>query len=274
MRFKGAIALVGTILLAEALLTGLIPHSRGYLFDLLDAKSGPIWIALGIYFSNYLGIDFFQSIKAYFVIKLSLLFRTDRTHKVTESLKPNISNTPQRIQEDIKLSYHSRLLVWCEYIVSGIIVIQLLYINVDEPILVGAALVYSLISVGIAILFNPRLTRVEKDVQQIEASYRTGLINSLSLHLLPSVNKTNIVAAQVRMEYLLFTRLQLGLITVLPYIVLIPSLLDGTIGLGDLMKHQATFALIVVNAAILINFYPKLVQGRASDERVREIEND
>jgi len=272
--YKGVFTVVIGILVMESVLTGLIPHSRGYLFEFLDAREGPIYVALAIYFSNYLTLDFFQAIKNFFVIKLSLLYRTARTKKVVKNLKDGVSNTPQRIQEDIKLSYLSRITVWCEYFISGTIVVQLLIINLGEPILVIAALIYAVVSVVIAMRFNPKLTTAEKEVQQKEANYRTSLIDSTKLHSLPGANKANTMAAKVRMHYLLFTKLQLGLITVLPYLVLIPSLMDGSITLGELMKHQATFALIVVNASILIQYYPVLIQGKASDERVREIELD
>jgi len=275
MKFKGLFIVVMIILVAESVLTGLIPHARGYLFSLLELKGGPIYFALGIYFCNYLVLDGFQAIKEFFIVKFGLAHRTDRSKETVTKLKDNISNTPQRIQEDIKLSYISRFKVWAEYFISGTIVVQLLLINLSEPILVVSALAYAAISVYIAIKFNPRLTYAEKEVQQTEATFRAELsLDATNIVSLPHVNKINVKAAAIRMQYLLFTKLQLGLVTILPYLVLIPSLLAGTIDLGMLIKHQATFALIVVNAAILIQLYPKLIKGNASEERVKEVENE
>jgi len=271
---KPLLVVIGLILLGESIFTGLIPHSRGYLFGLLQSQTGPIYLALGVYLTNYLCLDFFCAVKGYAIIKTSLLFRTARTEETIKKVKGEVENTPQRIQEDIKLSYESRFIVWSEYIISGIIVIQLIIINLSQPILIFAALTYAGISVIIALRFNPKLTRAEKEVQRTEATYRHSLIDSLSLTCLPLANKANLMAAKIRTHYLLFTRLQLGVMSVLPYVVLIPSLLSGDIDLGTLVKHQATFALIVVNASILIQLYPKLVKGRASEERVREVEND
>jgi len=273
IKFKALIALLLFIFISESVLTGLIPHSRGYLFELLESKTGPIYIALGIYFSNYFFLDGFQAIKSYFILKISLLHRSDRTAEVVGNTKDNVSNSPQRVQEDIKLSYHSRITVWAEYFISGTIVLQLMLINLSEPKLIFFAFVYALVSVWIAMKFNPRLTYAEKDVQQKEASYRTTLVDNLKdITGLGSANSSSMKAAMVRMQYLLFTKLQLGLLTVIPYVVLIPSLLDGSIDLGTLVKHQATFALLVINAAILIHLYPLYIQGKASEERVKELD--
>ncbi len=269
-------SLLSLILISESLLTGLLPVTSGQLFGYLNTKEILIWSALWFYFLNHIALDFFQAIKLYFVMKLSLRLRKDRTKKVLISRqKKDISNIPQRIQEDIKLSYINRITVWCEYFISGTILIQLLIMNLDAPILIIAALVYAGISVVIAMKFNPKLTLVEKEVQATEASFRDCIKDKNVLNSLTSLSYANtesLRAAKVRMHYLLFTKLQLGLVTILPFLVLVPSLLNGTIDLGTLMKHQATFSLIVVNAAILIAYYTTLIQGKASEERVRELE--
>lgn len=272
IKFVGIILL--TILISESILTGFLPHSRGYLFGLLETKAGPIWLAIFIYFSNYLFLSFFQSVKAYVILIFSLLFRKKRTHSlVNTEINTEISNIPQRIQEDIKWSYEERFTVWCEYFVSGTILVQLILMNLDEPLLVFASLTYAVISVVIAMLFNPRLTYAEKLVQEKEADFREQLAKNITdVFGLKIANRASIRAAGIRMQYYLFTQLQFGLVNVLPYIVLVPKLLSGDITLGGLVQHQATFALIVVNASILIQYYTKLVQGRASEERVKELE--
>lgn len=279
--------LVGLILIiiSEAVFTGLLPISRGHLFTLLTAKSGAIWTALILYFFNYFAIDLFQSLKGYTVLKVSLWYRNLRTHAINAYLSINYvlkkvpgsreglpTNSPQRIQEDIKLSYLQRITTWVEYTISGLILVQLMIMNLSEPILILFALIYAIISVLIALRFNPRLTKAEKDVQQAEASYRTGLVaNILDITGQEVANKQSLRSKWIQTEYLLFTKLQLGLIAVLPYAVLLPKLLSGSMDLGTLVQHQATFSLIVVNAAILIQLYPTLIQGKASEERVKEI---
>lgn len=271
------------IIICEAIFTGLLPLSRGYLFTLLSAKSGPILVSLGLYFLNYFAIDFFQSIKGYTVLKVALWYRDARTKFIRASLNTQFKinwrpegqladNSPQRIQEDIKLSYVNRITVWTEYAISGIILMQLFLMNLREPALVVFAVIYAVISIIIAICFNPRLTKAEINVQQVEASYRTDLVGSiLNITRLSDANKTCLRSKWVQTEYLLFTKLQLGLVAVLPYLILLPKLLSGTIDLGTVVQHQASFSLIVVNAAILIQMYPILIQGTASEKRVKEI---
>lgn len=288
---KPLLTLLITILIFEALLTGLLPVIRGHLFSLLTLKSGAIYLAIFYYFLNYMGIDFFQSIKAYIVLKLALWYRTLRTKSVivditswyasssvgirvrVSDITKEVTNCPQRIQEDIKLSYLSRITVWSEYFVSGIILMQLILLNLDVPTLIAGALIYAVISLGIAYLFNSRLTQVEIDAQQAEATYRTSLVERLTdLTFLPQSNQALISAGLTRTKYLLFTKLQLGIVAVLPYIVLLPSLLNGSMDLGKLVEHQSTFALIVINASVLIQLYTLYIQGTASEKRVKELE--
>lgn len=272
IKFKLATSIVVLILICESVFTGLIPHAKGYLFEQLTNKSSLIYMGLGLYFLNYLMLDFCQAIKNYFITRLSMLYRSARTRKTVKSLVSGVSNTAQRLQEDIKISYMARITVYSEYFISFVIVIQLLIINLSQPLLILSALIYAGISVLIAFKFNPRLTKAHKTVQEKEATYRYSLLDSLSLSELMTANRACMMEAKIKMHYLLFTKLQLAVMIVLPYIMLVPSLLDGSMTLGVLVKHQATFSLIVVNAAILIQYYTLLVQGRASEDRVRDLE--
>lgn len=268
------LAILLVILIGEAVFTGLLPVSRGHLFTLLTNKSNVsgIWYALFFYFLTYFSIDLFQSFKGYLILKVSLWYRIIRTKYVTNCSMNCVTNIPQRIQEDIKLSYLCRITVWCEFLVSGIILVQLFSINLSEPTLIICALGYAVLSIFIAFMFNPRLTKAELASQQAEACFRTSLVSNLTdITLLSPTNSTLTKVAKIRTEYLLFTKLQLGLVAVLPYIILIPKLINGSIDLGAVVQHQSTFALIVVNAAILIQMFPTLIQGKASDLRVKEI---
>lgn len=273
MKIRWYIATLVIILTFEAILTSVIPHSKGYLFELLGAKSGPIWLAIGLFFFNYLLLEAFQSFKPYWVIKVSTWFRDKRTTNIVKSgVDQEARSVPQRIQEDVKLSYFNRITVWAEYFVSGTILVHLVFINLSEPILVIGALGYAAVSVGIAYFFNPRLTKAEKEEQQAEATFRESLTDKLCSGLMTETNKIVLRAGWVRTQYLLFTKLQTCIVITLPYVVLVPALISGSIDLGELMKHQSTFALIVVNAAILIQYYTILIKGKASEERIKKIE--
>jgi ABC-type uncharacterized transport system fused permease/ATPase subunit len=144
--------------------------------------------------------------------------------------------------------------------------------NLSTPMLVVSAVVYSAVSILIAIKFSPRLMEAEVNSQQAEANYRTQLVKDIyNVTLLPEVNLTVLKAEKIRMYYSLFTRLQLGLLNVLPFIILVPMLYAGTITFGEVMQHASSFTLLVTNACILLNMYLVYVQGVASEKRVNEL---
>lgn len=262
------------VLLGESVATGVLPLSRGWVFNLLDQYSHLIWTAVAVYFVNYLFLDLFQAIKSYAITLVVLLFRTIKTEDVIANVNESydsVSNVPQRIQEDIKNSYVSRVTVWSEYCVSGAIVIILLVQNISQPILVISAIGYAVISIAISRLFNPKMVKAEKEVQEQEGTFRGFLLQALSLNGLTAANLAEKQAAKVRFHFQLFTKLQLCLLQILPYLVLIPVFFAGTITLGDLIKFQAAFTLIVINAAILIQLYPTWIKGKASAERVEKL---
>lgn len=257
------------VLIAEAILTGILPLSSGLLFGYLNTKNPLIWYGVAAYFFNYVVIDMVQAIKPFVEAKVALLHRTDRTHRVINNKgATGVTNRSQRVQEDIKLSYFNRITVYSEYFVSALILVQLLCMNLDYPILILLALLYAGISIFIAVKFNPKLTNAEKTVQSTEADFRTYLSQSA----LRGANDATIKAARVRSEYFLFTKVQSGVMQILPFIILIPMYMSGIIDLGTVMKHQATFALIVLNAAVLIQYYAVYIAGNASEQRVKELE--
>ena len=270
-----AILIIGIV--CEAVLTGLIPHSRGFLYGILESKEGAVWVAIGLYFVNQLFLDIFQAVKSYIVLKVALFRRDKRTPETVQQVNSDtvVTNVPQRVQEDIKFSYLFRITVWAEYAISALILIQLIILNIPQPILLCAAFGYAGLSVAIAVLFNPRLTRAEKMVQEGEAEFRARLTANLGdLTGLELAKRVCLKSEAIKLQYQLFTKLQICLLVVLPYIVLVPQLMDGLISLGGVVQYSTTFSLIVVNAAILIAMYPQLIKGKASEERVKVVEDE
>jgi ABC-type uncharacterized transport system fused permease/ATPase subunit len=259
------------IIIGEAGLTLVLPFTRGYFFNLLELKIN-LYVGLLYFLGNQVALDFVQSWKAYVVTKFSLIKRETRTtcilNKSPLADSIGVDNYPQRVQEDIKLMYLNRYTVFAEYWISGIILVGLIVINYQHYLLIGSALVYAVISIIIAYLFNPRMVRAEKEVQKQEANYRVNL----NMGSLFGACSASLVNAKVQLEYLLFTKLQNGILLILPYLFLLPAFIKGTITLGDLMRIATTFQLLVLNADILIAMFPKLVIANASKERVEEIE--
>lgn len=274
LNHKLPLTLLILVLIGEALMTGILPHTKGALYDILESKEGLVWAAIAIYTINYFLLYTMQALKDWVGVNLYTKMRVDRTKEILSRKLKRGNNLEQRIQEDIKWSYRLRMDVWVEYFISGIIVIQLIIINLDEPVLIGSALGYALLSVIIAKLFNPKLTGAQRDVRRDEANYREDLMKGLTTNLLGTANKATMVEAKVKMQYRLFTNTQLAIMQIIPYLVMVPSLMSGDTTLGTLVKYQSSFALLVINAGILIMLYDTYTKGQASEQRVKEIEDE
>lgn len=257
----------------EVLLTVVIPETKGFFFSVLETKNAALLtFALGCYFLNYVLINAQQVIKPYLQTRYSLNLRETNQQFVCEKyhLAIPIENPEQRIQEDIKLTITNFIKVWSEYLISGLIVVILIGQNHHNPLLVGTAVLYSVISVLIAYIFQPKMIIVEKIVQKQEAQFRKD-ITILNYLLFPEVIKANIASAAIRLKYGLFANLQNAIMVIAPFFVLTPMYFQGTISLGDMMLIATTFDLLVLNMSILINLFPTLTQANASFERVKEL---
>ncbi len=264
--------LIGILL--EVLLTVILPITRSALYDSLASRSASIYYFSGILFLNVISLEGLQSLKGYIVLRVSLMTRQIKTHAVhqLEHLKESpITNIAQRIQEDIKLSYFNRITAYTEYVISGLILVYLLIVNLHYPSLLIAALVYAVISVGVAYLFNGRLKQAEVIVQNTEADLRNEL-RVLGISSFQDAQHANIKAGKIRLGFALFTKTQMSILTVLPFVLLAPLLLEHTISFQEIMERSTTFGLIVVNAAILVSMYPIMIQGKASEQRVSDLE--
>lgn len=264
--------------LLEVILTSVVPLSKGAFFNGLSLKATDIILyTLTIYALNLLSIELCMTFKPYIITRFGLNQRTKTTldmslvHTETNSLNsPSIDNPSQRIQEDIKLSIMNGLTVKTEYAISGLIVLYLIIYNYSSYVLILGSLTYSLVSIGIALFFQPRMLKTEKEVQMQEAGFRKGLDNAIYSQL-GACYEAIIAAARVRLGYGIFSRLQSIIMLTLPYLVLLPQYVNSQLTLGQLMTTATTFDLLVVNMTILINQFPNLVTAKASQERVDEL---
>lgn len=262
--------MVGLVLI-EIAATSLIPTIRGTFYGYIEAKDILVWTWLALLFFNNFVFDFSQSSKNYVIVRLAQDQRKIQTEKIGSVSNYEIAQSPQRLQEDVKLMYHNKITVLVEYCISGGILVWLIINHLSSFWLILGALAYAVVSIVVAYLFNPKLKYAEKIVQSEEAAFRINLAERTDIFGLNTAIKANFKAAQIRLGYLLFSRLQGGILLVLPYLVLLPTYLAGGIGLGELVKMSTVFQLMVVNAAILINIFPLLTTAHASAERVNEL---
>lgn len=261
-------------ILIESIATALMPVTEGNFINSLN-KLDPIhviYLNLALYFIMRFVYYICQAFKDYCVILYSQYLREKKTNNLIIN-NQTVDNIPQRIQEDIKLMYFNQVTVYTEYVISAIIFVALLIINYQHKFLVLSALAYGIISLGIAYMFNAKMKYAEKIVQKSEADFRSNLSEYLSgiPFSFGSVLFSNIQAANIRLGYKLFTKLQGGLIILLPYLLLLPSFLAKEISMGDMVQQALVFGLLVVNFDIAISMFPYLTQGRASEERVKEL---
>lgn len=268
------------VLILEAVLTGVLPHTQGMLFKSFEEESGNLYlfyIGISFFIANYLSLHLAQTLKPFLQTRLGLGLRTHFTTEVTTDIKksgrkPIHPDSAQRIQEDTKVWVLSSLTAYSEYFVSSIIIIQLIYLNLDHMVLAASAVLFSIISVSLGVLFNPALVAAEKKVQTVEAAYRNALGAEITdIKLLESANISIRYSNLVNTYYSFFTGVQLSVMRALPFLILAPMFFAHKIGLGDMMKHAETFGLIAINASILIYQFPVLMKGKASMQRFKEI---
>ena len=260
----------------EIVATSLIPVASGYLFGQLSLKSALVWTGIGYVFMTRFGFDLCQAFKQYLQIHFAMARRYLHTIGLgvginTKAWK-DVDNVEQRIQEDIKIYYLNITSTYTEYTISLGILVFLIVAHHDETFLILSALGYAVLSVLIAWLFNPHMKHAERIVQKTEASFRHALIQFQRPDGFHDTLAANKKAATIRLGFSLFTKLQSGLLLIIPYIFLLNPYLEGKIEIGTLVENVGIFALIVVNADILINMFPVLTAGNASKERVQELE--
>lgn len=267
---KWSILLILLVVL-EALFTGLLPMTRSELFGDLAKVSTLSYISCIYVCINIFILEGVRAIKTYTVLRASLAKREEHTNRLLSDpcihTSDKVDNIPQRIQEDVKLSYFNRFTAVTEYWISGLILLYLIFMNYSHYYLVLAALVYAALSTIIAYLFNPKLTKIQKVIRNTEAEFRSKL-DDVTLSF---AQQANVKAGKLQLGFDIFTKVQTTIMMTLPFFILIPMLLSHSITFTELVEQVTTFELIVINGAILVTMFPQYIQARASKQRVEEL---
>lgn len=261
--------LLGLGLLIEIVLTCLIPTGKEYFFDKLQLHSKQAWIGLFFYVGILLALSIVQTLKPLLTTYVANTKRFILTNQYFQ-LGKDVINRDQRIQEDIKIYTSKSTAVYCEYIISFSIVVFLIFQNIHQIFLIVASIVYSVICIGAAYLYKYKLIQAEKDIQQVETDFRNHA-RSNNLETLAFVLKTNIKNSVIKFSYGICVQVQSGVMTLLPFMYLLPAFLLNRITLGAMMNKASIFELLVVNMAIIVNMWPSLMQSVASHDRVKEL---
>lgn len=276
------------ILIAEIALTALVPAWRKFFYNQLELKSlsGFQW---GIFYLVLLHgfLSSAQGVKTWVGQKLSLYFRSSisdilERKWIKEGDRDRVDFADQRIAEDCKLATDLTIKVFIEVIISSAIVITLVLGSLGQPLLLLASVLYTSGVVALALLFRKPLIAREIDMQKAEAGYRFDLAK-LVMRKDAGVNLNNSFSyvriayssfIELTMRYALFNKIQGGIMSIVPFLILVPSYFSGEIALGSVMAGVALFDLIVMNATILVLLYPEVTKAQASWYRVREFYED
>lgn len=281
-------AFLAFILIAEIVLTSLVPAWRNFFYNQLALKSlsGFQWgILYLVMLHGFLSSA--QGIKTWVGQKLSLHVRTSVSNIlerkwIKEGDRGRVDFADQRIAEDCKLATDLTIKVFVEVIISSAIVVTLVLSSLGQPMLLVASLVYTSGVVALALLFRKPLIAREIAMQKAEAGYRFDLAK-LVMQKDAGVNLNNSFSyvkiaynsfIALTMRYALFNKIQGGIMSIVPFLILVPAYFAGDIPLGSVMAGVALFDLIVMNATILVLLYPEVTKAQASWYRIKEFYDD
>lgn len=166
---------------SEIVATIMIPGSRKPVYDALEKTQViAFYWGLGLYIGVYLWLSISQGLKTWLAHKVALFAREALMHSilpqwVARGAKADVTNPDSRLNDDIRVATDGLGAVSVELIISGSIVIGLMFQMMDQPFLLLAAMVYSGISVGLATFFNKSMVRTRYNNLNAEGEHRTAL---------------------------------------------------------------------------------------------------
>ena len=240
------------IVVAEAVTTGLLPHTKSMLFAGLASAPATVAFAALFFGLNLVILELVRAWKPYAITRTAMLRRSERTSNLISQAdeKAGYPQFPQRVQEDIKQSFMLRYTVYAEFAISAGIVIYLILVNLGSPLVIFYAAVYSVISLVIARIFQPIVQRAEQDVQGKEADLREGLaegvfevfFEKLGRHLLLGMAiEANLKAATLHLRFDIFSKLQTAGVILVPIALFLPPLIAGSINFQQFLDETTTF---------------------------------
>lgn len=263
------------ISVSEIALTGSIPIVNKYLYDsLADKQLGNfyqsiIWYSLLV---GFLAIEI--PFKVFMVGYTSTKYRQHYTEKYTKLKDNKVPNRPGRIHDDIRICTDQAFKVGIEVFIALGCVVLLVYQALSNPYTMKVSIIYTILISLIALVFNKPMVDSQYISQTAEQEYRTDLeMNPLQYNkgLFDTVVSTFIRVIKLRSLYTLFSEFKNRALTVIVLILLYKPYMNDELSFGDLMATLSTIQLIVVNATILLIYYPEIIILISSYKRVKEL---
>ncbi len=272
------------IVVAEIVATIMIPVAKKFLFDAIEIKviatfMGGMWFFFGIMalFCFCQGFKFYVGHRVGLIVRNALVAVLKQKWSSRVATKSRVDNLDQRVQEDSRLATEMYIEILIEMVVSFFIVVGLVVQMWGSWLLMGLALLYSAIIMGLTYFFHRPMVDSEKQLQRSEANFRytlASIVMDLKDRCIKSpygvvINKY-LRYIKIVMGFTLFNKLTGSLVSIVPFLILVPLFFDGGITLGAVVAGVSQFDLMVINVTILIYLYPRFTKALASHERIKE----
>jgi len=280
--FYTLLAVLGALIAVEVVATVLIPDTRRYFYNIIEAKDSVNFMSGLLYYFSVLGIfGICQGFKGWVGSLMALDLRTAITKVLLKKWVTGdvsrVSLADQRIQEDAKLCTDLTIRVFLEVVISFLIVLGLLESVWGNWPLFAASFGYAGAVILVALVFKKPLVSREISLQISEGHFRTALTkigmgqgDHTSKGHYDSIKTSYKALIATMRDYTLFNRTKGALSSLIPFLLLAPSYFAGDIKLGNLMEAVAVFDLLVINSTILVLYYADVTRSSASWERIIE----
>lgn len=280
------LALLLIAIVAEIGLTIYLPNSRKPIYDALSEHSqSGFYLGLQLLFVVHVFLLMSQSLKTWLGQRLSFIARDALMHTtldtwIEKGSAEELTVPGSRLVDDVRVATETSIVVGSEVLISSCISVGLVLSMWGNTKLLIAAMLYSLISVGLAAAFRKPLVSRRYAHLDMEGENRNLLTQkALGQELQTSHLKTAWMSLRtayrryIRMSqyYRLFSAVQNSLTIIVPFLILAGEYFSGSLSLGDVMQQTLAFDLLVLNASILVTLYPQITDAQTAILRVKEL---
>lgn len=275
------------VVVTEIVSTTYLPEARKPLYDALGNFDHALFIyGLLLYCGVYFLLTSAQGVKTWIEQKIALqvreaLMKTIKKDWVHRGSSPSLLNPCSRLNDDAKAAAEGAITVGVELFISAFIVIGLIVGMTSQPKLLVAALIYSAISIGLALFFRRPLMASRYNNLTAEGQHRISLTlisvgqgDFTSKSKWQNVKETYTSYIGVMRNYKYFGALQTAILIGAPFLIMAPEFFAHAVTLGDVMKGVSAFDLLVVNAAVWVQLYPSITDVQVGFKRVNEMYQD
>ena len=273
------------ILVGEIGFTCYIPEWRNSFFSVMKDKhveqfAGCMWVFAGL----MAGLGFTMGIKLWLSQLFSFEFRRGASKLFLKKWVKGERSAPnytQAMTEAVRNSTELLVQVGVEVFISASAVVILLGINHSNHKLIGAAIVYTLLTFVFTSRFNKPMVLADATWQSSEGRYREAISDIANGNGDYTVKDKFVALAtsyihytKTVMYFTLFSRLQGSITHLAPYLLLSTDYFGGSMTFGEFMASVAVFELLVLNATIILTVYPQITRARASVKIMKEFYSD